>query len=123
MASHNFLSSHQRGLWAEALTTFFLICKGYRIVARRWKTRRGEIDILAYKGKTYVALEVKKRTSIHAAKYAITPRQRQRIEASLRAFIQRQYPSWPIDNFRFDVVCWGRWLWPIHIKGAWRPLS
>ena len=39
------VAAFRLGLSAESRAAMFLIAKGYRIVARRWKTPFGEIDI------------------------------------------------------------------------------
>ena len=52
------------GLSAESRAAMFLIAKAYRIVARRWKTPFGEIDIVARRRHTLVFVEVKARASI-----------------------------------------------------------
>jgi Holliday junction resolvase-like predicted endonuclease len=51
------------GLSAESRAAMFLIAKGYRIAARRWKTPFGEIDIVARRRHALVFVEVKGRAS------------------------------------------------------------
>jgi len=50
------------GCDGEELPAKFLKKKGYRIIARNYKTRIGEIDIIAKDGNTLVSIEVKTRT-------------------------------------------------------------
>ena len=53
------LKSYKAGVWAEILAVVIFRLKGYRILARRYKCRMGEIDVLLVKGRTLVAVEVK----------------------------------------------------------------
>ena len=48
----------------EGLAVRFLKKKGYRIIRRNYKTRRGEIDVIAGDGETLVFIEVKTRESL-----------------------------------------------------------
>lgn len=55
------------GLSAESRAAMFLIAKGYRIAARRWKTPFGEIDIIARRRHALVFVEVKARERVDDA--------------------------------------------------------
>ena len=57
------LEAFRLGLSAESRAAMFLIAKAYRIVARRWKTPFGEIDIVARRRRALVFVEVKARDS------------------------------------------------------------
>jgi putative endonuclease len=43
--------AYRRGLFAETLAAFLLRLKGHRIVAQRYRTPVGEIDLVAIKGR------------------------------------------------------------------------
>ncbi len=51
------------GKKGEALATTYLKNKGYKIIANNYKTKIGEIDIIAQIDNTIVFVEVKTRTS------------------------------------------------------------
>ena len=53
--------AYRRGVFAETAAALMLRLKGYAIVARRYKTPVGEIDLVALKGKRLAFLEVKRR--------------------------------------------------------------
>ena len=53
--------AYRHGLLAESVAALLLRRKGYAIVARRYKTPVGEIDLVALKGKRFAFLEVKRR--------------------------------------------------------------
>lgn len=58
MATHN-----KVGDWGEQIACEKLIREGYAIVARNWRMRHYEIDIIASKGNRIIFVEVKTRTS------------------------------------------------------------
>src|SRR5881392_2170681 len=94
----------QCGESGENLAVRALERDGYVIVARRYRARVGEIDIIARDGACLVFVEVKAR---HSAKFggpaaAVTPRKRRKIIAIARHFLARQRVS--AIACRFDVV-------------------
>ena len=70
------------GISAESKACAWLIAKGYRILARRFRTPHGEIDVVARHRHGLVFVEVKARGALDDAAYAVTPRQRARIIAA-----------------------------------------
>ncbi len=60
------LSSGELGQAGEQLAADHLASQGFRILARNWRSRRGEIDIVAASGQTVVFAEVKTRRSLRA---------------------------------------------------------
>jgi len=55
--------AYRRGLFAETVAALLLRLKGHRILARRYRTPVGEIDLVALKGKRLAFVEVKRRRS------------------------------------------------------------
>ncbi len=108
------------GGFGEKLATLLLVLKGYRIVARQYRSPVGEIDIIARRGRVLMFIEVKARKTAAAAEAAITTRQRTRIERAASAFIQNR-PDLAHLDMRFDAFLIIRGHWPIHIVDAWRP--
>lgn len=115
-------TNYKTGLYAEALGRLVLRLKGYRILASRYKSKRGEIDIVALKGKIIAVIEVKARPSEREAAEAILPRQRQRLEHAALDFLMR-HPQFQHHNLRFDIMLVASRRLPTHIKDAWRPQS
>ncbi len=105
------------GLSAEMRAAAWLLAKGYRIVARRWKSPVGEIDIVARRRETLVFVEVKARDHLDAAAEAITPRQRQRIVAAAEAWLAG-HPDDVMREMRFDVVLVAPRRLPRHLTNA-----
>ena len=110
------------GLSAEMRAAAWLLAKGYRISARRWKSSVGEIDIVARRGETLVFVEVKARDRLDAAAEAITPRQRQRIVAAAEAWLA-QNPDDVMREMRFDVVLVAPRRLPRHLTNAFDATS
>ena len=52
-----------RGKWAEDLVSRWYEQHGYLIVARNWRCKRGELDVIAHKDRVLVVCEVKARAS------------------------------------------------------------
>src|SRR5260221_6610880 len=73
------VAAFRTGLSAETRAAAYLMAKGYRILAKRFRTPHGEIDIVARRRNLIVFIEVKARASLDDAAYAVTPRQQQRI--------------------------------------------
>lgn len=58
MAEH-----YELGKSGEQLAVNYLISKGYKIVERNWRFQKAEIDIIARKAETLIAVEVKTRST------------------------------------------------------------
>jgi putative endonuclease len=111
-------TSYDKGLYAERLCVWALRLKGYRILNQRYKTKLGEIDIIAKRFKTIIFVEVKMRKSITDAAQAITVKNQKRIIRTAKMFLNISvHYNW--DVVRFDVMLVSpRKIWPIHIKNA-----
>jgi len=75
------------------LTAAILALRGYHILARRYKTGSGEIDLIAKRNDFLVFIEVKARKSVDAAVEAVTPKARRRIERASKIFLSRNIHS------------------------------
>lgn len=113
-------AAHASGLRAEALAALFLQLKGYRILARRMKTRAGEIDLVVRRGRCLVFVEVKARGDMLAAADALLMRQRARLARAAELFVSTR-PAFADHDMRFDVVLIAPRSWPRHLPDAWRP--
>lgn len=94
--------------------------RGYRILARDFRTPVGEIDIVARRGGILVAIEVKARSDLLAASDALLPRQRRRIERALVYFLAHR-PELSELAQRFDLMLVTPRRPPRHLADAWRP--
>ena len=73
------VKAYRHGLFAETVAALLLRLEGHRIVARRYKTPVGEIDLVALKGKRLAFVEVKRRKSLDEAGWSLPTRARRRI--------------------------------------------
>ena len=105
------------GLSAESRGAAFLIAKGFRILARRWRSPVGEIDIVARRYHLLIFVEVKARERLDDAAWSVTERQRARIVAAAEAWLAR-YPDERIRDIRFDVILVAPGRIPQHIPAA-----
>ncbi len=112
-------AAERRGKSAELLCLWHLRLKGYRILARRYKTPAGEIDLIVRRGDTIAAIEVKARADFDSAGEAITRRQQQRIMRAVAHFLSRR-PDLAMLAARFDVMLVAPRRWPRHLVDAWR---
>ena len=109
-----------RGRFAETLAGAYLAAKAYRILARRFRTPKGEIDLVARRGATLVFAEVKLRAERDEALRAVTAHNRRRIVEAARFWLMR-HPQHAELNIRFDVIVMAPWRWPGHIVAAFEP--
>jgi putative endonuclease len=105
------------GLSAESRAAAYLIAKGFRILARRWKSPVGEIDIVARRRSMLVFVEVKARDKLDDAAWSVTPRQQQRIAAAAEIWLGNN-PGVTFQDVRFDVVLVAPGRIPQHIPSA-----
>ena len=91
---------------------------GYAILDRNFRTRRGELDIVARDGRTVVFVEVKgrSRSTFGGAAGAVHGLKRQRIIGAARAYIAARRLDCPM---RFDVIIWEKGRWE-HFQGAFQ---
>jgi len=107
------------GLLAERLCIWLLRLKGYRIIATRYKTKKGEIDIIARRWGAISFIEVKARPSIAQGMECISSKQRQRICHAAQIFLSRSRKK-DFNQLRFDVMVVVPWRLPYHLKNAWQ---
>ena len=89
--------------------------KGHRIVARRYKTPVGEIDLVALKGKRLAFVEVKRRKSLDEAGWSLPTRARRRIVRAAQYWLAG-HPDFAGHDLAFDVVLAAPWTWPRYME-------
>jgi len=101
------MTNNKAGHFAEFLARIYMRCCGWKIVAKNVITGKGthsgEIDFIVVKNKTIVFVEVKKRTNLETAAYAINPIQQQRIRNGAATFLKKN-PQFTEYNMRFDAI-------------------
>ena len=111
------VAAFRLGLSAESRAALLLVAKGFRIVARRWKTPVGEVDIVARRRRELVFVEVKARDSLDAAAESVTERGKARIVAAAEFWLA-SHPDDAQSFIRFDVVLVAPGKIPRHIANA-----
>ncbi|MBI4483276.1 MAG: YraN family protein [Acidobacteria bacterium] len=91
------------GKGAEKLAFAHLRHLGYDVVARNYRGRTGEIDLVAYDGPVLAFVEVKSRRSVDFGQpyEAVGPEKEERIRRAALEFLRR-YKIKP--TYRFDIV-------------------
>jgi putative endonuclease len=112
-------TNHQTGLIAESLCRLSLRLRFYRILASRYRSHYGEIDIVAARGKNLAFIEVKARPTQTEALESITRHQRERLQRTATDYLAK-HPYFRNYNARFDVMLVTPWRWPVHLIDAWR---
>ncbi len=111
--------AERRGRRGEGWAALFLRLHGWRVIARRVKTPRGEIDLVARRGRTVAFVEVKWRTTGEGLDTAIDAYRLRRVAAAVEAVAHRF--ARPGDTLRIDVLLLAPRRWPRHIVNAWQP--
>ena len=111
------VAAFRTGLSAESRAAAYLMAKGYRILARRFRSPYGEIDLVARRRNLLAFVEVKARASLDEAAYAVTPRQQQRIINAAQAWLMT-HPEHADFDLRFDVMLIAPKHLPRHLLAA-----
>lgn len=109
--------AERRGHASEWIAAAFLFLKGYRIVARRYRTKLGEIDLIARKGDLAVFIEVKARAGDRLAVDAVSAASQARIRAASDLWLSRQHDAHRLSQ-RYDIVAVMPGRLPRHFIGA-----
>ena len=117
---------HRLGALGEQLAADHLVRRGYRIIERNYRTRWGELDIIAYDGRTLAFCEVKTRRMSGDQRNPL-----EAVRATKRSRIRKMAGSWLIeckqrpyaDELRFDAIGVtfdpsGRLVRLEHLEGA-----
>ena len=117
LASPAQVAAFRTGLSAESRAAAFLMAKGYRILAKRFRTPYGEIDLVAKKRNLLAFIEVKARASLDEAAYAVTPRQQARIIDAAQGWLAA-HPEHAEFDLRFDAILIAPRHLPRHLLAA-----
>ena len=124
MAKHAPMPGHQErqkryrsGHTAEFVAAAFLIARGHRILARRFKASAGEIDLITLKGGRLGFVEVKRRATLAECESSITPKLRQRVRRASDQWLARNVKHQSRD-VGFDLVFVLPWRVPVWMPDA-----
>jgi len=108
-----------QGRRGEALAAWYLRFKGWHILARRVKTPRGEIDLIARRGKVVAFVEVKWRSTAAELDHSIDAYRLRRVLAAAEAVGHRYAKAG--DQQQIDVVLLAPGRFPRHMANALLP--
>ena len=111
-------TGYRKGVLAEYAAAIFLIFKGYRICARRYKSKFGETDLVARKKSCHVFIEVKYRSDYDTGVLSISPRSQERIQRAAQHYLLCENIGQDSD-MRFDAVIISPPFYVRHLINAW----
>lgn len=111
--------AERAGRRGEMLAAVWLMLGGWRVVARRVKTPRGEVDLVVRRGRTLCFIEVKWRARGAELDTAISVPRLRRVAAAAEALAARF--GRPGDTLRVDVMLIAPGRRPKRIVNAWQP--
>ncbi|MFN7017234.1 MAG: YraN family protein [Fimbriimonadales bacterium] len=117
----------QLGRRGEERAAQYLQAQGYAILARNWRKREGELDIVALEGETLAFVEVKTRRThtFGAGEESIDLRKQAQLARLAQRFID-EHPNLDFRECRFDVVVIDMTTRPVqlrHYRNAFEPPS
>ncbi len=97
------MTNHHNGLAAEDIAARLYEAQQGKVLARRWRKRGGEIDLIVDLSGVLVFVEVKARKSLNDAAGAVSPAQQQRLFRMAERYLAET--NRPLDtDMRFDLV-------------------
>jgi putative endonuclease len=113
----NRLAAEKLGRRGETIAAWFLRFKGWRVIAARVKTPRGEVDLIARRGKTIAFVEVKARANVRDLATAIDAYRLRRVAAAAEILLPKYGKE--CENMQIDVIMVAPWRWPNHLPNVW----
>ncbi len=102
------MSNRETGALGEVLALGYLAGKGYELLERNYRTRRGEIDLILRCDGVLVFVEVKARRGrgFGDPLEAVTPAKQARVRRMAEAYLAEQGPEFmeEFEEIRFDAV-------------------
>jgi putative endonuclease len=109
--------AEKQGRTGERIAAWWLRLQGWRIVGERVRTARGEVDLIARRGRILAFVEVKTRRDAAALALAIDDYRLRRVVHAAEALVARYGAG--AEEIRFDVMLVRPWRLPIHLKNVW----
>lgn len=110
-------NANLKGHFAEYYAALYLLLKGYRIANMRYKTKIGEIDIIARKRNLAIYIEVKARADVQKGVDAVSYQSQTRIKNASDLWLAKQKNPHLISQ-RYDIIVIRPWQWPVHFLDA-----
>jgi putative endonuclease len=110
-------AAEDRGRRAETIAAWWLRLHGWRIMGQRVRNPRGEVDIIARRGRTLAFVEVKARVKESNIAAAIDASRLRRVAAAAESMIGEYGKG--ADNIRIDVILVAPRKLPRHLVNVW----
>lgn len=117
--SNRRIEAERGGQRGEALAALLLRLKFYRILARRFRTPVGEIDLIAQRWGTVAFVEVKTRARGTSEAHTLEAVNTDRIGRAAEYWLMK-HPAYAGHSLRFDLVLVSPGRWPTHRIDAFR---
>ena len=109
-------AAEQRGRRGETLAAWYLRLSGWRVIGRRVRCARGEVDLVVRRWRTVAFVEVKWRGSAAELGQAIDAFRLRRVVEAAEVLAPRYLREG--DVMRIDVLLLAPGHWPRHIVNA-----
>lgn len=106
-----------RGRRGEVIAAWWLRLHGWRILGERVRNPRGEVDLIARRGRTLAFVEVKARGKDSDLATAIDAHRLRRVAAAAEAMVHKYDKG--TDAVRIDVILVAPWRLPRHLVNVW----
>ena len=113
-------AAYRHGHLAEAVAAGLFIAKGFRLLARRYKTPLGEIDLIVKRGRLVAFVEVKARATHREGLESVGRISERRIVGAADLWLAKHPDAAGLD-LRYDMVVVAPWRLPLHLPDAFRP--
>jgi len=115
--TRNRQKAFRRGQWSERIAAIYLRLKGYKILACNYRTKSGEIDIIARKGDLIAVIEVKARPDVMASVDAVSHQSQRRIQSAASYWLASRKDAGRL-SLRFDIIAVRPFALPVHLENA-----
>ena len=112
--------NYWRGVFAEYWVAVLLWCQFYRIEKIRYKTKVGEVDVIARRGRSIHFVEVKYRRNLSDALVSVSEKSQLRIKRAAEHYcvVAKKESSKLALDMQCDVIAVNKYFWIKHIKNA-----
>lgn len=113
-------AAYRHGHFAEAAAAGLLMAKGFRLLARRYRTPLGELDLIVKRGRLVAFVEVKARATRREGLESVGRMSERRIVGAADLWLAKHPDAAGLD-LRYDMVVVTPGRLPLHLPDAFRP--